>query len=137
MSAPDDALAAWHTAQDVYEDGRRDEALSEEAFEALRDALFQAELAFKRSVDGLIAEARGADPGQALLLLAPLRQAIAGLIAIEEHAALEEERTARHGELAGAGHTQRERIGQLELARDELVPGNDLSDVLETLEELT
>ena len=108
-------MAAWRDARDHYE-----EALGEEMpLEPAREVLFAAEqtltVALRPLVEQLVSSCN-----QVSTLVGALRVGVAGLLEVSEHAALDAERTARHGELAAATHDERERRECLDLAGEAL-----------------
>ena len=122
------AIAAWDQAKRRYEDLLLDEPGAktlEDAEEALLGAERGVKTAFTALIDGL------------RRFPEVLSLGIDAQIEIQEHSALQAERRATHGELAGAGHDEREAIARLEQARDALSALTDAClDAAIALEEL-
>lgn len=113
MSALQDAIDGWDAERERYEDALRE---GSDALEEAREALYEAELALEAAFEASLQALQTETEARA----AALRAGIDARVRVEEQRALEAERTAKHGELAGAGHTERERIGQLDLAAEAL-----------------
>ncbi len=132
MQALDEAIKLWESARGAYEDSLGAAEPDGERLEELRQSLYAAELAVDAVVAGLT-EGLGAGTAK---VLASLQAGIAAQIRIQEHRAVEAERSARHGELAGAGHAEREAIGRFESAAEALSDlATSLREVVEGLSE--
>ena len=107
----DEAIDAWNSARDAYEQALSDggEAIS------LREAVGGAEVALANASLSLTARLRTAKQDLEPLL-GSLGTAVQARVAALEHRGLEAERSAGHGELAGAGHGERDEIARLESA---------------------
>ena len=133
MKALDEAIAVWESARSAYEDAQRCEQGDGELLAGLRLALHEAQVA----LDAVVAELTERLRGETTSLLSSLQAGIAAKLRIQEHHALEAERTARHGELAGAGYTEREAVEQLEGAAQTLLDAaTSLREALEILDGL-
>lgn len=119
---PDDVRAALEAAAQRWSEERDalEDALSEGAdLDGPREALFDAERALTGQAAGIAAGLARARDGWAAWS-AVAAALVAALQEVSDQAALEAERSATHGEMAGAGHVEDERRAELDAAADAL-----------------
>jgi hypothetical protein len=112
------AFETWRARRDAYQAALRGGS-DEEVLEEQRQALFEAELGVAAALSPALERFR-ACAAELTGLVEVLADGLDGLIEVQQHAAAEAELTSRHGEGAGPGFTEREKIDAYELTRDEL-----------------
>ena len=118
MTALQNAIDGWDAARERHEDALSSDA---DALEESQQGLYEAEQALDAAFEQALQSLRTDTDARILAL----RAGIDAKVRVEEQRSLDAERTATHGELAGAGYTEHERIDQLDAASEALASVQD------------